>query len=301
MLTLRQLRQFLVVAETMNIRKAAERLHIAQPPLTKAIRQMEEALGTRLFERTNRITALTPAGNVLQKEAVTTLMQMERSMLLTRRAGQGMTGALRIGFVATAVRHLLPEMIARFHFSFPQVVLELNEMTTARQVASLLDDSLDVGIAVLPVPEYAIQKLSYHRFFNCPLIAVLPNKHPAAASGALSLSALAEEPWILFPEQEGPGLYRSIIEACEKEGFMPEVVQRAVQMETIVGLVASGLGVSLVPEFMQKSGWVNVSFCPLSGEQIPYQVALIHKPENTNPYVADFVRNAVPLQPYVPT
>ncbi|WP_230202187.1 LysR family substrate-binding domain-containing protein [Serratia marcescens] len=115
------------------------------------------------------------------------------------------------------------------------------------------------------------------------------------------LSALAEEPWILFPEQEGPGLYRSIIEACEKEGFMPEVVQRAVQMETIVGLVASGLGVSLVPEFMQKSGWVNVSFCPLSGEQIPYQVALIHKPENTNPYVADFVRNAVPLQPYVPT
>lgn len=98
---------------------------------------MEEALGTRLFERTNRITALTPAGNVLQKEAVTTLMQMERSMLLTRRAGQGMTGALRIGFVATAVRHLLPEMIARFHFSFPQVVLELNEMTTARQVASL--------------------------------------------------------------------------------------------------------------------------------------------------------------------
>ncbi|MEG7473195.1 LysR family transcriptional regulator [Serratia marcescens] len=264
MLTLRQLRQFLVVAETMNIRKAAERLHMSQPPLTKAISQMEEALGTRLFERTNRITALTPAGNVLQKEAVTTLMQMERSMLLTRRAGQGMTGALRIGFVATAVRHLLPEMIARFHFSFPQVVLELNEMTTARQVASLLDDSLDVGIAVLPVPEYAIQKLSYHRFFNCPLIAVLPNKHPAAASGALSLSALAEEPWILFPEQEGPGLYRSIIETCEKEGFMPEVVQRAVQMETIVGLVASGLGGSLVPEFMQKSGWVNVSFCPLS-------------------------------------
>lgn len=146
-------------------------------------------MGTRLFERTNRITALTPAGNVLQKEAVTTLMQMERSMLLTRRAGQGMTGALRIGFVATAVRHLLPEMIARFHFSFPQVVLELNEMTTARQVASLLDDSLDVGIAVLPVPEYAIQKLSYHRFFSCPLIAALPNKHPAAASGALSLSA----------------------------------------------------------------------------------------------------------------
>ena len=104
----------------------------------------------------------------------------------------------------------------------------------------------------------------------------------------------------MFPEQEGPGLYRSIIEACEKEGFMPEVVQRAVQMETIVGLVASGLGVSLVPEFMQKRLGKRF-FCPLSGEQIPYQVALIHKPENTNPYVADFVRNAVPLQPYVPT
>ncbi|EPU4438039.1 LysR family substrate-binding domain-containing protein [Serratia marcescens] len=164
-----------------------------------------------------------------------------------------------------------------------------------------MEDSLDVGIAVLPVPEYAIQKLSCHRFFSCPLVAVLPNKHPAGTGGALSLSSLATEPWVLFPEQEGPGLYRSIIEACEKEGFIPEVVQRAVQMETIVGLVASGLGVSLVPEFMQKSGWVNVSFCRLSGEQIPYQVALIHNPENTNPHVADFVRNASPPQPYVST
>ncbi|MFP7322776.1 LysR family transcriptional regulator [Serratia marcescens] len=297
MLTLRQLRQFLVVAETMNVRKAAERLHMAQPPLTNAIRQMEEALGTRLFERTNRITALTPAGKVLQKEAVATLMQMERSMLLTRRAGQGMTGALRIGFVASAVRHLLPEMVARFHFSCPQVVLELKEMTTARQVASLLEDTLDIGIAVLPVSEYAIPKLSCHPFFSCPLIAVLPSKHPGGTRGAMPLSALAREPWVLFPEQEGPGLYRSIIEACEKAGFAPEVVQRAVQMETIVGLVASGLGVSLVPEFMQKSGWVNVSFCRLSGEQIPYQVALIHKRENTNPHVADFVKNAVPPRP----
>lgn len=152
---------------------------------------MEEALGTRLFERTNRITALTPAGKVLQKEAVATLMQMERSMLLTRRAGQGMTGALRIGFVASAVRHLLPEMVARFHFSCPEVVLELKEMTTARQVASLLEDTLDIGIAVLPVPEYAIPKLSCHPFFSCPLIAVLPSKHPAGTSGVLSLSALA--------------------------------------------------------------------------------------------------------------
>lgn len=296
MLTLRQLRQFLTVAETMNIRKAAERLHMAQPPLTAAIRHMEEALGTRLFERTNRITALTPAGKVLQKEAATTLMQMERSMLLTKRAGQGMTGTLRIGFVATAVRHLLPETIARFHFSCPEVVLELKEMTTAQQAAGLLDNSLDVGVVVLPVPEYAMPKLSFHRFFSCQLIAVLPKKHLVGASDVLSLSALAGQPWVLFPEQEGPGLYRSIIEACEKEGFTPEVVQRALQMETIVGLVASGLGVSLVPEFMQKNGWENVSFCTLTGEQILYQVAVIHMTENTDPNIAAFVRNATHLQ-----
>lgn len=295
MLTLRQLRQFLAVAETMNIRKAAERLHMAQPPLTAAIRHMEEALGTRLFERTNRITALTPAGKVLQKEAVTTLMQMERSMLLTKRAGQGMTGTLRIGFVATAVRHLLPEMITRFHISCPEVVLELKEMTTAQQVSGLLEDSLDIGIVVLPVPEYAIQKLSYHRFFSGQLIAVLPQNHPIGVSRTLPLSALAKEPWVLFPEHEGPGLYRSIIEACEKQGFIPEIVQRALQMETIVGLVASGLGVSLVPEFMQKNGWTNVSFCTLIGEQIPYQVAVVHIPENTDPNVAAFVRNITHL------
>jgi len=296
MLTLRQLRQFLAVAETMNIRKAAERLHMAQPPLTAAIRHMEEALGTRLLERTNRITALTPAGKVLQKEAVATLMQMERSMLLTRRAGQGMTGTLRIGFVASAVRHLLPETITRFRVSCPEVVLELKEMTTSQQVTGLLDNSLDVGIVVLPVPEYAISKLSFHRFFSCQLIAVLPQKHPVVVSDSLSLSALAGEPWVLFPELEGPGLYRSIIDACEKEGFIPEVVQRALQMETIVGLVASGLGVSLVPEFMQKNGWENVSFCSLIGEQILYQVAVVNMTENIDPNVAAFVRNVIHLQ-----
>ncbi len=291
MLTLRQLRQFLIVAETMNISKAAERLHMAQPPLTAAIRHMEEILDTRLFERTNRITALTPAGKVLQKEAVTTLMQMERTMRLTRQAGQGMTGILRIGFVASAVRHLLPEMITRFRVSRPDVVLELKEMTTARQVSSLLEDSLDVGIVVLPVPEYAIQKLSYHLLLTSQLIVALPQNHPLSVSDTLPLAALASEPWILFPEEEGPGLYRSVLDACEKEGFIPEVAQRAVQMETIIGLVASGLGVSLVPEFMRKSGWKNVSFCTLTGVQVLYQVALVHIPKKTSPDVAAFVKN----------
>src|SRR5206468_9893869 len=127
MLSLRQFQQFLVVAETMSFRRAAERLNMAQPPLTATIRQMEEELGVRLFERTNRIDSLTAAGEVLREQARRTIDQAERAMALTRRAGSGEIGSLRVGFVASAIWQLLPALIAAFRESRPGVVLELEE------------------------------------------------------------------------------------------------------------------------------------------------------------------------------
>ncbi|VIO72392.1 HTH-type transcriptional regulator BenM [Bradyrhizobium ivorense] len=276
MLSLRQLQQFLAVADSMSFRQAADRLNMAQPPLTAAIRQMEEQLGVRLLERTNRITGLTAAGQVLRDEARRTIAQAERTIALTRRAGAGLTGSLRIGFVATAVRHIVPTLIANFRDTHPDVALELMEAPSARQVAALLDDRLDLGIVALPLPTGAEREIATRTVLRSELVAALPERHALARepTAPLALAALAHEPWILFPANEGPGLHDRIVGACAAAGFAPEVAQRAVQMETIVGLVAAGLGVALVPALFKTTGWSSVVFRAIDGTPVPYEVAL---------------------------
>ncbi|MCC8942045.1 LysR family transcriptional regulator [Bradyrhizobium sp. Arg68] len=276
MLSLRQLQQFLAVADSMSFRQAADRLNMAQPPLTAAIRQMEEQLGVRLLERTNRITGLTAAGQVLRDEARRTIAQAERTIALTRRAGAGLTGSLRIGFVATAVRHIVPTLIADFRETHPDVALELMEAPSARQVAALLDDRLDLGIVALPLPTGVEREIATRTVLRSELVAALPERHALAQepTAPLALAALAHEPWILFPANEGPGLHDRIVGACAAAGFAPEVAQRAVQMETIVGLVAAGLGVALVPALFKTTGWSAVVFRAIDGTPVRYEVAL---------------------------
>jgi DNA-binding transcriptional LysR family regulator len=293
MLSLRQLQQFLAVTETMSFRRAAERLNMAQPPLTAAIRQMEEELGVRLLERTNRIVGLTEAGSVLREEARRTLAQAARAETLARRAGQGASGSLRISFVASAVRHLLPELVAGFRRTHPDVLLELVEMPSARQVEALLDDRIDVGIVVLPLPTDAEKSIATYVMARTRFVAALPTRHALAAAPTkpIALAALSREPWILFPAHEGPGLHATILAACSKAGFTPQVAQRAVQMETILGLVAAELGVTLVPDLFRTSGWDRVVFRALRGPGAPidYRVALAWRKNDTSAALAAFL------------
>ena len=292
MLSLRQLEQFLAVTETMSFRRAAERLHMAQPPLTAAIRQMEDALGVRLLERTNRIVGLTEAGRVLREEARRTLAQAARAETLARRAGQGISGSLRISFVASAVRHLLPELVADFRRTHPDVLLELTEMPSARQMEALLDDRIDVGIVVLPLPAEAEKQIAVHVVAKKHYVAALPAHHALAmATRPLQLAALAHEPWILFPAHEGPGLHALILAACTEAGFTPQVAQRAVQMETILGLVAAELGVALVPDLFRTSGWERVVFRALRGPGAPidYYLALAWRKGDASAALAAFL------------
>ena len=293
MLSLRQLEQFLAVTETMSFRRAAERLNMAQPPLTAAIRQMEDALGVRLLERTNRIVGLTEAGRVLREEARRTLAQAARAETLARRAGQGISGSLRISFVASAVRHLLPELVAGFRHTHPDVLLELTEMPSARQVEALLDDRIDVGIVVLPLPAEAEKQIAVHVVAKKHYVAALPAHHALAAmpTRPLPLAALAREPWILFPAHEGPGLHAMILAACAEAGFTPQVAQRAVQMETILGLVAAELGVALVPDLFRTSGWERVVFRALRGPGAPidYYLALAWRKGDASAALAAFL------------
>lgn len=286
------MQQFLAVAETLSFRRAAERLNMAQPPLTAAIRQMERDLGVRLIERGNRVTGLTAAGQVLQKEAGRTMLQAERAMLLTRRAGAGMLGSLRLGFLASATRHILPPLLARFRNSYPDVVLTLAELPTARQVSALLEDRQDVGLIALPLPPGTETRITTRILLHSRFVAAIPSTHALAGDDRpLELTMLAAEPWVLFPPSEGPGLASTILGACARAGFSPQVVQQAIQMETIIGLVAAGIGVSLVPERSLGASHPGVVFRPLAGPgtPIPYQMALTWRVGEPSPVLRAFL------------
>jgi DNA-binding transcriptional LysR family regulator len=287
-------RQFVAVAEEMNSRRAAERLHMAQPPLTAAIRRIESELGVSLIERTNRVERLTPAGEVFLLEARRVLAQSERAVEQARRAGQGLAGALRVTFVATAAHELLPAIVRAFRARHGDVSLELQEATTAQQAAALRDDRADIGLVALPVPEWA--SLTAIGLRRTALVAVLPQEHRLASSARLGLADLVGEAWILFPPALGPGLHRRIVAACSRAGFAPNVVQQAVQMDTIASLVAAGLGVSVAPPALAEAGRPGVRFRPLHGRGTPIRYELGIAYARRSPLVDAFVRTALDLE-----
>lgn len=292
MIGLRQFEQFLAVANAMSFRKAAERLNMAQPPLTAAIRRMEAELGVRLFERGNRVIGLTAAGLVLVDEAERTLRQAARAIDLARRAGAGEVGSIRVGFVASAARRVLPDLMVEFRRRHPEPDLQLVEATSARQIAGLLDDSLDVGIVVLPLPLETIGRVEVCATMTDSLILAIPAEDPLAGKdGPISLEDLKDRSWILFPHDEGPGLYGLILKACASAGFLPRVSQRALQMETTIGMVEARLGIALVPGAFRGTARPGVVFREIMGmgTPIPYVLGLVRKPSRDQPVVRNFI------------
>ncbi|WP_075353241.1 LysR family transcriptional regulator [Desulfovibrio sp. DV] len=290
MIELRQMQQFVAIAEEGHFRRAAERLHMAQPPLTAALRKMEAELGVVLIERTNRVERLTVAGQVFLEEARRTLAQAERAIREAKRAGQGLTGSLRATFVASVAHYLLPRVLRGYRKSHGEVALSLEEATTAQQLVALQRDQSDIGFVVLPLVD--VSNLTVIPLYQGSLMAALPAGHPFAARAGLTLADLAEEHWVFFPARHGPGLYGRIMAACAMAGFSPIVVQQAVQMETIISLVAGGIGIALVPSPMAKRSYPGVLFRPLSGAgmPIPYELALAYK--QYTPVLAAFIKAA---------
>ncbi|CAI0956664.1 MAG: LysR family transcriptional regulator [Serratia grimesii] len=274
MIELRQLRQFVAVAEEMSFHRAAERLHMAQPPLTAAIRKIEQELGVILLERGNRVTRITEAGQVFLIEARRTLAQFERTLGNTRRAALGLTESLRLTFVDSTVNALLPGILRQFRLAHPQAEFQLQEATTAEQLIALRDDRADLGMVVLPItPQEGLQILP---FLYDRMVLALPENHPLAAQQQVTLSSLAEQPWVLFPAHYGPGMHTAILQACAVAGFSPRIVQEARQMQTIGGLVAGGVGIALMPALFARLQSPGVVFRELSGtgSPVPYTLAL---------------------------
>lgn len=262
---LRHLRYFAAVAEELHFGRAAERLGIAQPPLSQQIKSLEEFVGYALFERRPQVR-LTTAGEALLEVARRTLAQVEEGLELTRRAGRGEAGRITVGFAASILTTTLPEILRNYREQFPGVELRLRELSSAAQAAALAEGGIDVGFvreaAVVPGSDLVCEPILREEF-----VAVLPPAHTLAGREQLPLVDLAEEPFVHFPRAVAPALFDQIAEACGRAGFRPRVVQEAQEWLTIIGLVEAGLGVSLVPASFRRLRWGGVQYRPLGPQR----------------------------------
>ncbi|MBD2463206.1 LysR family transcriptional regulator [Oscillatoria sp. FACHB-1407] len=285
---LRHLRYFVAVAEELHFNRAAERLHIAQPPLSQQIKQLETELGVELFyRRTKRQVQLTEAGQVLLQAAYRILAQIEQAMSDTQRAGKGETGTLTIGFTSTVVYDVLPAILSQYREQFPNVNLVLQELTTTQQEEALQNHQIEVGFCHPPLKEDSLQLES---ILQEPLVVALPETHPLASKTTIPVSSLAHESFILFPRHLGPGLYDQIVSFCQQSNFNPKVTQEAVQMQTIIGLVSAKMGIALVPASLQNLQRTGVVYKPLQGETPQVEVAIAWRAEIVSPVLHEFLK-----------
>ena len=249
---LRHLRYFVAVAEELHFGRAAERLRIAQPPLSRQIRDLEREVGTPLFERVARGVELTAAGRAFLPEARLTLAQAERAQRTAQRAARGEIGRLRVGFVEAATYSgVLPDVFGFFRMHLPDIGLSLFEMDSLQQTDAFREGRIDLGILYAPPPD-AERWLRVERVYSEPLVAALPRTHRLATRTRLSLADLGEESFVLFPRPVAAELYDDIIARCRSAGFSPRVVQEAAGWHTLAALVGAGVGVSLVPRSLMQ-------------------------------------------------
>jgi len=273
------------VAEELHFRRAAARLHMSQPPLSQQIRLLEEELGCRLLVRTRRRVELTPAGEAFLRDARIVLADLDAAVATARRIDAGQTGRLRISFVGSALVSLLPGIVQRFRDARPDVEVQLRERSTVEQVDALAGGAVDVGLLPLPIDETGLRVEALMRE---RMIAALPAGHPLARLRRISLARLAHEPFVLFPRAQAPGFHDRIITSLTATGSPPRVVQEAAEMQTIVGLVATGIGVSLVPASVEHLALQGVAYRPVTGGP-SVDLAAVTRADEESPVVAAFL------------
>lgn len=292
-MNLRQLRYFTVLAETLNFHRAAERLHMSQPPLTVAIRKLEEELGAALFDRDPRGVRLTAAGLAALPPARAALAQAEQVREAVRQGVAGMRGRLVIAFIGSAIGELLPRIISPFRAAYPHVELVLEEMNSVEIVRAIAGRKVDVGLVRLPVMDaspVAIEVIERDQ-----LVVAVPGDDKGLAQGrsrqhqTIALADLADQPFIMYSAISV--LHATIRLACQSAGFLPRVAQEAMQVQTILGLVQAGLGVALVPARTARFAPEGVVMLPLA-EPIPIAMGIACAPA-AGPLARNFIAAAL--------
>lgn len=287
---LRHVRYFVAVAEERSFTRAAQRLQIAQSPLSQQIQKLERELGVALFVRTTRSVHLTHAGEVFYDRARHLLAGSDEAVTATQKAARGELGSLSLGFTGSATYELLPALVRAYHERNPDVTLRLHsEMLTPAQVEALLDGQIEVGVLRPPVTAAGIV---VEMLREEPLVVLLPTQHPAAAARVLDLATLRDEPFVGYPSKPPSTLHGLMLSACRQAGFVPRICQEAAQTATLVALVAAGLGVALVPASVQHLRIDGATYRPLAAPATTAQLALAYREGETNPLVRRYLETA---------
>jgi DNA-binding transcriptional LysR family regulator len=286
---LRHLRYFVAVAEELHFGRAAERLHLAQPPLSQQIRKLEEILGYPLFVRTSRAVKLTAAGEVFLERARRTLRSVQEDMDEARSIARGDEGTLRVGFIGSGMLTPLPTMLGTYRRLYPRVQLLLSESYTANIAASVGRGTLDAGFLRDGGP---IEGLHVESVFSESYVAVLPSRHRLAAKSTISPADLRDEPFVFFTPMAGKLAYDKTMWLFEEHGFRPQVVQEAPQWLTILRLVAAGLGVSVGPACTRQIAGPDIACPGLRGARVTSDLELAYREGEDRAVVGAFARVA---------
>ena len=279
-LELRHFNYFLAVAEELHYRKAAEKLFISQPGLSRQIKQMEEILDTPLFVRDKKKVSLTPAGAYLKGEVEFILNHLALTQKQLKSIGEGNLGEVRIGFLGSAMQTVIPKLLLQLKKSYPGIKTSLQELSNRAQVDAILKDKLDIGFVRLARVPKGIQIAPVHKD---TFSVVLPKNHNLKTRNFKHMGQLREEEFILFSQEYSSLYYDTVMSICEDAGFSPKISHKSVHAQTIFKLVENSLGIAIVPTSLQHGFQMDVKFIEL--KKIPQKAVLsvIWKKDNRNP------------------
>ena len=286
---LRHLRYFVAVAQELHFGRAATRLHMAQPPLSQQIRQLEEEIGVQLLARTKRRVELTAAGAVFLRDALAILENVGAATTRAQRAALGEWGWLGVGFVGSATYDILPVILRRFREIHPDVELVLDELGGEEQEEALRDKRVHIGFtrASNTAPGIVLETLLQE-----PLLVALPATHPLAGRDSVHLLDLAAQPFVLFRQSSPYSYGESIVRICEAAGFTPRLAQSVGEMQTAIGLVCAGIGVTLVPGTVRNLQREGVTYLPLAAPAPTIALNLIYRADDNSPLLNHFLKVA---------
>jgi DNA-binding transcriptional LysR family regulator len=283
---LRHLRYFVAVAEELHFRRAAERLHMSQPPLSQQIRQLEEEIGAQLLARNQHSVELTASGAAFLDRAREILDAVEAAALEARRVQRGEVGRLAIGFVGSAMYSVVPELLGAFREQHGDVALRLKELGTTEQLRQLENGRIDVGFVR---PRQPRPGLSIERVYAEPVMVALPDLHPLASAPQVHVPDLTGEPLVLLTRAGSPGLRKTLEQITDQLGGEEIIVQEAAEMQTVIGLVAAGVGISLVPESVRALARHGVTYRPLAEDAPTVELAVAWRTGDDSPVLAAFL------------
>jgi DNA-binding transcriptional LysR family regulator len=282
-----QLRYFVAVAGELHFRRAAERLHISQPPLSFHIKALEQEVGTQLLNRNTRQVSLTEAGAAFLVRAKRILSDVAEAAEEVKSISAGRAGSLRIGFtISTSFHPFFCDSVFRYRRAYPEVMVSLSENVSERQIDVLLEGRVDVGFLRGRFDQVA--GLTMRALTREALVLALHRSHPLASKARVSPASLRTEPFISYPANAGVGIYRQILALCERAGFEPRVIQEALEPSVIMGLVAAGLGVAIVPASLQGIKIGDVVFVPLDDPEAVATLYVAYRSNDDSPRVRAF-------------